>query len=245
MRNPLHSNGEDTDGAVMGGIEMKKMAGIWILIMVFLTSSFVVSAKSIQLAEKERTFLALRMSWKPQEPGDDGLYAHHMVNVEKNENFPEMSTLTIITEYYDEKGAYKGTREFSGRIPPGSIDFDSRIGTYLQVSMFVEGIETFYPQHRTDLLDEENYTTSGESGSVVHTLSLNIRIVPGVPDRGTVDRGIPGGIFGSYHNRKNHSVRITGMLDSVEMEEQVGTLVLTDVPATPPAPIEYMRMIFH
>ncbi|HSP47633.1 MAG TPA: hypothetical protein VLN47_06130 [Clostridiaceae bacterium] len=224
---------------------MKKVAGIWLLVMVFLTSSMVVSAKSIELAEKERTFLALRMSWKLQEPDEDGLYAHHMVNVEKNENFPEMSTLTLITEYYGKEGSYMGTREFSGQIPLGSIDFEKRVGTYLQISMFVEGLEVFYPQQRSDFLNEERLTTPGESGSVVHTLSLDIRVVPGILDRGTVDNGIPGGIFGSYHNRKNHSVRITGMLDSVEMEEQSGTLVLTDVPPSPPASIEFIRMIFH
>lgn len=224
---------------------MKRIAGIWLLVMVFLTSSVMVSAKSIELAEKERTFLALRMSWKLQEPDEDGLYAHHMVNIEKNENFPEMSTLALITEYYDEKGSYMGTREFSGQIPLGSIDFESRIGTYLQISMFVEGLETYYPQNRSDFLDEERLSQAVESGSVIHTLSLDVRVVPGIPDRGTVDNGMPGGIFGSYHNRKNHSVRITGKLDSVEMEEQVGTLVLTNVPPSTPAPIEYIRMIFY
>lgn len=224
---------------------MKKVVGIWLFMMVFLTSSLVVSAKSIELAEKERTFLALRMSWKTLEPDEEGLYAHHMVNIEKNENFPEMSVLTLITEYFDAQDGYQGTREFFGQIPEGSIDYDSRIGTYLHISMQVEGLGTFYPQHRMNFLEGDMFSAVAESEQEVHTLSLNIRIMPGIPDMESVDGRTPGGIYGSYHNRKNHSVRITGMLDSVEMKDQVGTLVLTDVPFTPPGAIEYMRMIFH
>lgn len=234
-----------TDQAEMGGLMMKKVMGIWFFVMVFLTSSLVVSAKSIQITEKERTFLALRMSWKSEEADDEGLYANHMINIEKNENFPELSVLTIITEYYDAQDGYQGTREFSGQVPEGSIDFDSRIGTYLHVSMQVEGLGIFYPQHRMSFLEEDLSQGIAESGQEVHTLSLNVRIVPGIPDMQTVDGGTPGGAYGAYHNHRNHSVRISGMLDSVEMENQVGTLVLTDVPFTPPGAIEYMRMVFH
>lgn len=224
---------------------MKKLFGIWMLVMVFLTSSLVVSAKSIEISEKERTFLALRMSWKTQVPDEKGLYAHHMINIEKNERFPEMSVLSIITEYYDASDGYRGTREFSGQIPEGSIDFDSRIGTYLHVSMEVEGLETYYPQNRMSFLEEDAFPVFAESGQEAHTLSLDVRIVPGITDRGSVDGGIAGGAYSSYHNHKNHSVRISGMLDSVEMENQVGTLVLTDVPVSLPGVIEYMRLIFR
>lgn len=224
---------------------MKKVVGIWLVMMVFLTSSLAVFAKSIEISEKERTFLALRMSWKTQVPDEQGLYAHHMINIEKNENFPEMSVLTIVTEFYDAEDSYRGTREFSGQIPEGIIDFDSRIGTYLHVSMQVEGLETFYPQYRKSFLQEDIFPIIAESGQEFHTLSLEIRIIPGNPDIGSVDEGTPGGIYGSYHNHKNHSVRISGMLDTVAMVNQVGTLVLTDVPASPPGMIEYMKLIIR
>lgn len=224
---------------------MRKVVGIWLVMMVFLTSSLAVFAKSIEISEKERTFLALRMSWKSLVADEQGLYAHHMINIEKNENFPEMSVLTIVTEYYDVEDSYRGTREFTGQIPEGTIDFESRIGTYLHLSMKVEGLETFYPQNRKSFVEEDILSVTAESGQEVHNLSLEIRIIPGIPDRGSVDEGTPGGVYGSYHSRKNHSVRISGMLDTVAMVNQFGTLVLTDVPASLPGVIEYMRLIIR